>query len=136
MITANTRHVLEAVNDCRDKGQRCIAYCLVSCGEGDLALADCANKVHERQAICAGFSYLLAANSEYLKAYYRVCEAVCGDCTRECRKHNEHHQCRAPAEAREAVVEAIKLAFAAAAGPGPPQTADRRTKRSAAAVLN
>ena len=49
--------LLDAVTDCLDKGQRCIAHCLVSFREGDLALADCASKVHEMQAICAGFSY-------------------------------------------------------------------------------
>ena len=103
--------LLDAVNDCLNKGERCIAHCLVSFKEGDLALADCASKVHEMQAICAGFSYLLASNSEYIKAYYPVCDAVCADCARECRKHDEHHECRACAEACEATVEAIKLSF-------------------------
>ena len=105
--------VLDAVNVCLDKGERCIAHCLVSFREGDLQLADCASKVHEMQAICSGFSYLLAANSEYLKDYSKVCEAVCADCARECRKHDEHHECRGCAEACEAVVDAIKLSFAA-----------------------
>ena len=105
--------LLDAVNVCLDKGQRCIAHCLVSFREGDVTLADCASKVHEMQAICAAFSYLLAANSEYLEASYRVCETVCSDCARECRKHDEHHECRACAEACEGVVDAIKLTFAA-----------------------
>jgi hypothetical protein len=60
--------VLDAVNGCLDKGQRCIAHCLVAFQEGDLALADCAAKVHEMQAICSAFSYLLAANSSHVKA--------------------------------------------------------------------
>lgn len=105
--------LLDAVNGCVSKGQNCIAHCLVSFREGDLALADCASKVHEMQAICTAFSYLLASNSGYLAEYYPVCEAVCRDCARECRKHDEHHECRACAEACEAVVDAIKLTFAA-----------------------
>jgi len=104
--------LLDAVTDCLDKGQRCIAHCLVSFREGDVALADCASKVHEMQAICTGVSYLRAANSDYVKDYQRICETACADCARECRKHDEHHECRACAEACEATVEAIKLHFA------------------------
>ncbi len=103
--------LLTAVDDCLAKGQRCIAHCLVSFKEGDVALADCAAKVHEMQAICGGFSYLLAANSEYVAAYQKLCETACSDCAKECRKHDEHHECRACAEACEATVEAIKLHF-------------------------
>ena len=113
MRQATVGGLLDAVNVCLDKGERCTAHCLVSFREGDLTLTDCASKVHEMQAICAAFSYLLAANSEYLEASYRVCETVCSDCARECRKHDEHHECRACAEACEGVVDAIKLSFAA-----------------------
>lgn len=101
--------LLEAVTDCLDKGQRCIAHCLVSFREGDLALADCASRVHEMQAICAAFSHLLASNSDYVRDCQRLCQTVCTDCARECR---EHRECRACAEACEATVEAIKLTFA------------------------
>ena len=65
--TAQLPDLLNATNNCLDKGQRCIAHCLVSFQEGDLELADCAAKVHEMQAVCDAFSYLLAANSEYIK---------------------------------------------------------------------
>ena len=101
--------LLDATNDCLDKGQRCIAHCLVSFQEGDVELADCAAKVHEMQAICGAFSYLLAANSEYIKAYAPVCEQVCTDCEKECRKHEKHIECKACAEACAAVVDQIKL---------------------------
>ena len=103
--------LLTSIDDCLAKGQRCIAHCLVSFKEGDVALADCAAKVHEMQAVCNGFSYLLAANSEYTEAYQKLCEKVCSDCAKECRKHDEHHECRACAEACEAAVDAIKLSF-------------------------
>jgi Cys-rich four helix bundle protein (predicted Tat secretion target) len=107
--TAQLPGLLNAVNDCLDKGQRCIAHCLVSFQEGDTALADCASKVHEMQAICSAFSYLLAANSEYIKAYASVCEKACEDCEKECMKHKEHIECKACAEACVEVVEQIKL---------------------------
>ncbi|MGD8934293.1 MAG: four-helix bundle copper-binding protein [Gammaproteobacteria bacterium] len=104
--------VLDAANTCLDKGQRCIAHCLVSFVEGDTTLAKCASKVHEMQAICGAFSYLLAANSVYSKEYAGICSAVCEDCAKECREHDEHHECRECAEACEAIVKAIGKSFA------------------------
>ena len=101
--------VLNAANDCVDKGQRCIAHCLVAFQEGDLTLADCARKVHEMQAICKAFSYLLTANSGYSKAYAGICTQVCQDCEKECRKHEDHIECMACAEACADLVDQIKL---------------------------
>ena len=103
--------VLDAANNCLDKGERCIAHCLVSFIEGDTALAECAFKVHEMQAICGAFSYLLAANSEYLNDYANVCVKVCTDCEKECRKHETHIECKACAEACAGLVDQIKLRF-------------------------
>lgn len=107
--TAQMPGMLTAANTCLDKGQRCIAHCLVSFREGDVELADCASKVHEMQAICGAFSYLLAANSSYVKAYASVCEQVCTDCEKECRKHEKHIECKACAEACADMVDQIKL---------------------------
>ena len=110
--TSQLPGLLDAINDCTDKGERCIAHCLTSFVEGDLALAVCASKVQEMQAICDGYSYLVAANSEYIKAYAGVCEQVCEDCEKECLKHKEHVECKACAEACANVVDQIKLTLA------------------------
>ena len=107
--SAQQADLLDAANNCVDKGQRCITHCLVSFKEGDVQLADCASKVHEMQAICGAFAYLLAANSGYLKAYADVCEKVCNDCEKECRKHEKHIECTACADACAEVVDQIKL---------------------------
>jgi len=109
--TAQQPDLLNAVNECTDKGERCIAHCLVSFQEGDLELADCAAKVHEMQAICGAYSYLLAANSSYSRAYAVVCKQVCEDCEKECRKHEKHIECKACADACAAVVEQIDLIY-------------------------
>ena len=109
--TARLPDLLDATNDCLDKGQRCIAHCLVSFQEGDVELADCASKVHEMQAICSAYSYLLAANSDYVEAYAGVCEQVCTDCEKECRKHEKHIECKNCAEACANVVDQIKLSL-------------------------
>ncbi len=107
--TAQKPDVLNAANVCLDKGQRCIAHCLVSFTEGDTELADCAMKVQEMQEICDAFSYLLAANSSYVKEYSAICEKVCKDCAKECRKHEKHIECKACAEACDDIVAAIQL---------------------------
>jgi len=109
--TAQLPDLLNATNACLDKGQRCIAHCLVSFQEGDLELADCASKVHEMQAICGAFSVLLAANSGYSKAYAGVCTKACEDCEKECRKHEEHIECKECADACAEVVDHIKLSL-------------------------
>jgi len=107
--SAQLPDVLDAVNNCMDKGQRCIAHCLVAFREGDVELADCASKVHEMQAVCGAFSYLLAANSEYIKAYAGICEQTCRDCEEECMKHKEHIECKACGMACSETVDQIKL---------------------------
>jgi Cys-rich four helix bundle protein (predicted Tat secretion target) len=104
--------VLDATNDCTDKGQRCIAHCLVSFVEGDTELAKCASKVHEMQAICGAFSYLVAANSEYSKEYSKICISACEDCEKVCREHDEHFECKDCADACAALVKAIKKSMA------------------------
>ena len=109
--TARKPDLLNAVNQCTDKGERCIAHCLVSFQEGDMELADCAAKVHEMQAICGGYSYLLAANSDYSKAYAAVCKQVCEDCEKECRKHDKHRECKVCADACAEVVDQIALNY-------------------------
>ncbi len=101
--------LLAAVNDCLDKEQRCIAHCLVSFQEGSTELADCAAKVKETHAICQAFSYLLTANSSYIKAYAKICETACRDCEKQCLEHKEHIECKACADACADVIDQIKL---------------------------
>ncbi len=103
--------VMDAVNACLDKGRRCIAHCLVSFTEGDTELAECASKVHEMQAVCDGFAYLVASNSGYTEEYSKICEKVCKDCAKECRKHEKHKECEACANACDDIVDAIKLSL-------------------------
>lgn len=109
--TAQQPDLLAAVNDCLDKGRRCISHCLVIFKEGDTSLADCAAKVHEMHAVCEAFSVLLSANSTYSKDYAALCSRVCEDCEKECRKHEKHHECRACAEACAEVIASIKFTF-------------------------
>jgi len=110
--TAQQPDVLDATNNCTDKGTRCISHCLVAWSEGDLDLAVCAKKVNEMNTICGGFAKLLAANSNHVKEYAKICKAVCKECAKECRKHDKHHECRECGEACEALIKAIDKSFA------------------------
>ena len=110
--SAQNPKVLDAVNDCTDKGTRCISHCLVAWNEGDLDLASCAKKVNEMNAICDAFSKLLAANSGHLKAYSKICKSVCKECAKECRKHDQHIECKQCAQACEMLVKTIDKSFA------------------------
>lgn len=101
--------LMDAVNACNDKGRRCISHCMVSFTEGDMELAECASKAQEMLAVCGGFAYLVASNSSYIKDYAHVCEKVCTDCAKECRKHDKHIECEACANACDDIVDAIKL---------------------------
>lgn len=105
-------NVLRATNECTEKGELCIAHCLVSFVEGDTELAECASKVHEMQTICSGFSYLVASNSRYSKDYSKICVTACEDCEKICREHDEHFECKDCADACQALVKAIKKSMA------------------------
>ncbi len=105
--------LLDTVNTCLDKGQRCIAHCLVAFTEGDVSLAACAKQAHEMEAICKAFSYLVTANSAYLKEYAKICKTACKDCEKECREHEDHHtECKECAESCAAVIKMIDKTFA------------------------
>jgi len=110
----STQHtdLMDAVNACLDKGRRCIAHCMVSFTEGDTELAACASKAHEMMSVCGGFAYLVASNSSYTKEYAAICEKVCSDCAKECKKHDKHIECDACGKACDEVVDAIKLSLA------------------------
>lgn len=101
--------LLNAINICEDKGQLCIAHCLVSFTEGSTELAKCATKVQEMQAVCNAFSYLVVSNSKYTKEFSEVCAKICKDCEDECMKHKEHIECKACGEACGDLLDQIKL---------------------------
>jgi len=101
--------LLNAVNVCVDKGQKCISHCMVTFVEGNTDLAVCAAKAYEMHAVCTAYSTLLTANSSYLMAYTKVAEMVLKDCETECLKHKKHLECKACAEACADVIDQIKL---------------------------
>lgn len=85
-----------AAADCLQKGQVCLDHCVQLLGEGDRAMASCAQMVAQMQAVCAGLQRLANARSKYLPQMARLAQEVCRDCEAECRKHaDKHAECRA-----------------------------------------
>ena len=102
---------LEAANDCSEKGRLCLAHCLVSFQEGDTTLATCAKSVSEMLSLCDAFAAQVVNNSKYIEGIADVCRTACADCEKECRKHEEHIECKAWAQACADLVDQIKLVF-------------------------
>jgi Cys-rich four helix bundle protein (predicted Tat secretion target) len=103
----------KAARDCVSAGGACLSHCLAIYGMGDGSLADCARTVYQMAAVCEALSRLASAHSEHLKELAKVAQAVCLDCEKQCRKHeNKHAECKACAEACAACAEECKQQFA------------------------
>jgi Cys-rich four helix bundle protein (predicted Tat secretion target) len=84
-----------SASDCLQKGQVCIDHCLVLLGDGDKAMAACAQSVTQMLAVCTALQRLANANSKYLPQMARLAKDVCKDCEAECKKHaDKHKQCK------------------------------------------
>jgi Cys-rich four helix bundle protein (predicted Tat secretion target) len=96
---------------CVVTGEECLAHCLDMFAKGDTSLAQCAKSVNQLVIACRSLQEMAASNSPYLPAMSKVALAVCADCEKECRKHEEHVQCKNCADAcKECAEECRKLA--------------------------
>lgn len=101
--------LLAAAGECGRAGQVCLSHCLNLIAAGDTSVAACAKTVNQMLAMCDALGRLAAADSPHLTAFAKVCQAVCADCEKECRKHEAHHaECKACAESCAACVEECK----------------------------
>ncbi len=98
--SANTELLIDAINDCINKGEACMAHCLVLLGGGDKSVAGCAKSVYETLALCEGLRKVAAQGSPRAKVLARIVADACKDCEKECRKHEtKHAECRDCAKA-------------------------------------
>ena len=92
--------VLDAASECVQKGQLCVAHCLVLLGQGDTTMVECAQAVSDMLAINQAVAALAAAASRHLKAQLAVAREVCERCKVACDAHaDKHATCRDCAEA-------------------------------------
>jgi len=109
--SANAR-LAELARACVTKGDVCLSHCLQAFAGGDTSLGACARSVYQMSALCEALARAAAANSERLADLARVTSAVCLDCEKECRKHeNEHAECKACGESCAACAEECKKHF-------------------------
>ena len=102
-----------AAGDCVATGDACLAHCLVLLGQGDKAMATCAQSVSQLVAVCGALQKLAAQQSRNTAALAKVALEICGECEKECRKHeSKHAECKACAESCAECIKQCK-AFAA-----------------------
>lgn len=110
---AKTELLLDAVGDCINKGEVCLAHCIMLMGDGDKSVAGCARSVAETLALCEGLRKLAAQGSARAAQVAKLARAACLDCEKECRKHEKKHaECRDCAKACAACAKECE-AFAA-----------------------
>ena len=91
--------LVTASSHCVATGNACIAHCLMLLGDGDSEMAECAKTVQLMMPMCDAVGYHAAANSKHLKKMVKLCMAICDDCEKACRKHEDKHkECKACAE--------------------------------------
>lgn len=98
-----------AASDCLQKGQACLSHCLVLLGEGDKAMAACAQSVNQMLALCAAVQQLANQNSKQLSRVAAIAMDACQQCEDECKKHADKHAvCKACGESCAACYKECK----------------------------
>jgi len=101
--------MIAALHECMRTGDVCINHCLMEFKAGDTTMADCARKVLETSAFCASHAKLIALESDHMKDLCELSIKMCGDCEKECRKHEKKHSsCKACADACAACIKECK----------------------------
>lgn len=103
--SAKAELLIDAVVDCINKGEVCLAHCIMLMGDGDKSVAGCARSVNETVALCESLRKLAAQGSPRAAEVARIARAACLDCEKECRKHEAKH-----AECRECAKSCAKCA--------------------------
>ena len=101
--------LIQAAADCAQKGDQCLAHCLVLLGNGDKEMAACAKSVNQTIAICRALETLAGQGSKYAASLAKVALDACKECEDECRKHEKKHaECKACADACAACLKQCK----------------------------
>jgi Cys-rich four helix bundle protein (predicted Tat secretion target) len=94
--------LIAAAADCVAKANICLQHCLVLLGQGQTNMAACAKSSSQVMALCTALEQLAAAESPYLPQLAKVAMTACKDCAEECKKTEQHPECRACKESCEA----------------------------------
>ena len=101
--------MVSVLHECMRTGDICINHCLMEFKAGDTAMADCAKVVLESGAFCAAHAKMVALGSARMKEMCELSINICGDCEKECRKHEKKHSsCKDCADACAACIKECK----------------------------
>lgn len=96
----NLQALIEATGTCINKGELCLAHCLVLLGDGDKAMAECAKSVNQMLVACRALNGLAAQGSRLTAAQAKIALDACSECEKACKKHaDKHAECKACLEA-------------------------------------
>jgi Cys-rich four helix bundle protein (predicted Tat secretion target) len=104
--------LIESASDCVLKASICLQHCIVSMGQGERELAECARSSSEVIAMCAALQQLASAESKQLPQLAKVAMETCRTCEDECKKTDKHPECKACGEACAACYKECKALVA------------------------
>ena len=102
-------NLIDAATNCVKNGQICSDHCIKLVKADDTSIADCLGTVSELLAACNALAILASYQSSHLPTFVKSCIAICEDCEKECRKHEDKHvECKNCAEACKDCIAACK----------------------------
>ncbi|HEY7645937.1 MAG TPA: four-helix bundle copper-binding protein [Hyphomicrobiales bacterium] len=111
--SAKHQALIDAAALCTARGEVCLNHCMTLLGTGDTSMKDCIRTVTAMLATSAAVERFAASELPRLKELTKLCIDVCGDCEKECRKHEHHHvACKNCAEACAGFIEEGKKLIA------------------------
>lgn len=112
-ISNKAQNLSKTLHDCVMTTEACINHCLDLFKTGDTSLADCAISVQETMAFCTAHAKLASYDSKFLKDMCELSIQVCGDCEKQCRKHDKKHvECKNCADSCAACIKACEAYLA------------------------
>ncbi len=98
-MSSRNDKLIAAAADCTLKANVCQQHCIDLMGQGDMSMAACARSAGQAAAICQALQQMAASGSRHLPQLARVAMDVCRDCEEECKKTEQHPECKACKEA-------------------------------------
>ncbi|HEY8076377.1 MAG TPA: Csp1 family four helix bundle copper storage protein [Labilithrix sp.] len=83
--------IFEAAHGCIEKGDACVAHCIMLLSSGDTSMAECIKASRDMHAVMIGLAAVAASGNPRLPAYAKMAMEFCRDCEAACRKHADHH---------------------------------------------
>lgn len=99
--------LLDAVYDCRRKGEACIVHCHRLLATGDATMGGCVAAAHDMLAAMDALAAIAAAGGKRTTAFAKAAAEFCRDCETECRKHAHHSVCHECADACAKTLAAV-----------------------------